>query len=314
MKRIRYWIRRYFAFSQREVNGFLWLISIMVLLTVAPFLFNKLYQPRLSDNTLADIQELDSLVALLETKQPDAGSRKAFFTLTDNLRPFNPNKVTVEEWQEMGLPKFMAQRIMNYRNKVGDFTYKAELGKMYGLPDSVFQKLYPYIQLPTERPAKYGRNQGIAASNNVPRPEWAKRAKERFILVPFSINTADTAQLKQIRGIGSKLSARIIKYRNSLGGFTDISQLKEVYGLQPEVVDSLKKYTFVPKAINLNQLSLNTATSEQLKTHPYISSNIARAIVSYREQHGNYEHVEDVQQVKLISAELFNKLKPYLTL
>lgn len=314
MKRIRYWIRRYFAFSQREVNGFLWLISIMVLLTAAPFLFNRLYQPELRDSRVADRQTLDSLVAQLEAKQPEATSRKALYTLTDKLQPFNPNQLTVEQWQALGLPRFMGQRILNYRDKVGDFTYKAELGRIYGLPDSVFQKLYPFIQLPEERPSKYNRRQSLAGTPPAPRPEWANRPKEKFVLAPFNINTADTTQLKQIRGIGSKLSARIIKYRNSLGGFTDVGQLKEVYGLQPNVVDSLQKYTFVPKAISLSLLNLNAVTADELKAHPYISSNVARAIVAYREQHGNYEHVEEVRNVKLVTAELFAKIKPYLTI
>ncbi|MFD2516189.1 ComEA family DNA-binding protein [Pontibacter locisalis] len=313
MKRIRYWIRRYFAFSQREVNGFLWLISIMVLLTAAPFLFNRFYEPKLRDSSLTDRQTLDSLVAQLEAKQPDAPAREGLYTLSDNLQPFNPNQLTVEQWQALGLPKFMGQRILNYRNKVGDFTYKAELGKIYGLPDSVYQVLYPYILLPDERPSRYGRKQGVAGTTvPTPRPEWATRPREKFVLAPFNINAADTTQLKQIRGIGSKLSARIIKYRNSLGGFTDISQLKEVYGLQPDVVDSLQKYTFVSKSIVLNKISLNTATADELKTHPYISSNVARAIVAFREQHGNYDRVEDVRQVKLVTSEIFEKLKPYL--
>ncbi|MFD2246088.1 ComEA family DNA-binding protein [Pontibacter ruber] len=316
MKRIRLWIRRYFGFSQREVNGFLWLISIMVLLTAAPFLFDLFYKPTNPDaGTAADKQLLDSLVAQLEARQPEErGGRYKVPTVA--LRPFNPNQLTAEQWQAFGLPRYLAQRILNYRSKVGDFTYKAELGKIYGLPDSVFQRLYPYIELPVERPDKYGRSKSIAGTSSKPysNPNWSSRPREKFILAPFNINTADTTQLKQIRGIGSKLSARIVKYRNSLGGFHSMAQVGEVYGLQPEVVDSLHKYTFVPKTNTLQQLSINTATADQLRAHPYISSNVARAIVAYREQHGPYQHLEEVRKVKLVTQELFEKIRPYLVL
>lgn len=319
MRKIRHWIRRYFGFSQGEVNGFMWLISIMVLLTAAPFLFNKFYQPAATDRAASDKQTLDSLVAQLEARQPErSGSKYGKYKVAAvALRPFNPNQLTVEQWQAFGLPKYLAQRILNYRSKVGDFTYKAELGKIYGLPDSVFQRLYPHIQLPEERPNKYSRRQSIIGnSRTATNPDWSSNRlpREKFILAPFNINTADTTQLKQIRGIGSKLSARILKYRNGLGGFHSMAQVQEVYGLPPEVVDSLHKYTFVPDAYAPPQLSINTATADELKAHPYITSNVARAIVAYREQHGQFESIEDVQKIKLVTPELYEKLRPYLSL
>ncbi|QCR24735.1 helix-hairpin-helix domain-containing protein [Pontibacter sp. SGAir0037] len=314
MKKVRLWIRRYFGFSQREVNGFLGLIIIMVLLMAAPFLFKAFQQPDSFQQNEADRQLLDSLVAQLEAKQPATGQRQ-YVLQKRELRPFNPNELTVEQWQELGLPKYMAQRIINYRNKVSDFTYKAELGKIYGLPDSVFQQLYPFITLPETRPGRSEPRQSLAAATPSPdRPESRYAKREKFVLAPFNINTADTTQLKQIRGIGSKLSARIVKYRDGLGGFHTLAQLQEVYGLQPEVVDSLQKYTFVPDVYAPKQFSVNSATADELKAHPYITSNVARAIVAYREQHGAYKKVEDVRQVKLVTAEVFEKLKPYLAL
>ncbi|PRY16312.1 competence ComEA-like helix-hairpin-helix protein [Pontibacter ummariensis] len=315
MRKIKHWIRRYFGFSQREVNGFLLLISLMVLLTAAPFLFDAFYSPSLTDSTARDRQLLDSLVAQLEAKQPER-ARAGRVAATIALKPFDPNQLSLEEWQAYGLPKYLAQRILNYRHKVGDFTYKAELGKIYGLPDSLFQQLLPYIQLPEERPDKHKQRQAIAgAARPTPDTGWDRNPrKEKPVLVPFNINTADTVELKQIRGIGSKLSARIVKYRSSLGGFYSTAQLQEVYGLQPEVVDSLQKYSYVAKTYTPQGLHINTATADELKTHPYVTPNIARAIVAYREQHGPYKQLDDIQQIRLVTPELFEKLRPYLAL
>ncbi|SIT91441.1 ComEA family DNA-binding protein [Pontibacter indicus] len=318
MKKLRYWIRRNFGFSQREVNGFLVLIGAMVLLTAAPLLFKWLTKPETGAfGNPSDRHLLDSLVAQLEARQPEPKGRKKVYQLPVALQPFNPNHLTEAQWQELGMPAYMAKRILNYRSKVGDFTYKAQLGTIYGLPDSVFQALYPYIQLPETKPDRYNRTQGIAANSRMaPNPNWANnpRPRERFILAPFNINAADTTQLKQIRGIGSKLSARIVKYRDGLGGFHSMAQVQEVYGLPPAVVDSLHKYTFVPKANMLKQIRLNQAKADELKAHPYISSNVARAIVAYREQHGDFQQVEDIRQIKIVTAELFEKVRPYLEL
>ncbi|WP_299984876.1 helix-hairpin-helix domain-containing protein [uncultured Pontibacter sp.] len=319
MRKLKYWIRRNFGFSQGEVNGFLVLLGAMVLLTAAPLLFKWVTKPNPTsiDSSPSDKQLLDSLVAQLEAKQPEPTGRGQVYQLPVALQPFNPNHLSEEQWQELGMPKYMAQRILNFRNKVGDFTYKAQLGTIYGLPDSVFQKLYPYIQLPETKPDRYSRNQGIAGSpRTAPNPNWTSnpRPREQFILAPFNINSADTTALKQIRGIGSKLSARIVKYRDGLGGFHSMAQVQEVFGLPPAVVDSLQKYTFVPKANPLQQLSLNQANADQLKAHPYISSNVARAIVAYREQHGAFTSVEDIKRIKIIDQEIYQKVKPYLIL
>jgi competence protein ComEA len=319
MKKIKYRIRRNFGFSQREVNGFLVLIGAMVLLTAAPLLFKWFTKPEVGAiGSAADRQLLDSLVAQLEVKQPEKAGRGQLYQVpVAKLQPFNPNDLSEAQWQELGLPKFMAQRILNYRNKVGNFTYKAQLATIYDFPDSVFQQLYPYIQLPETKPSRYSRNQGMVASaRTAPNPNWASnsRTRERFILAPFNINTADTTELKQIRGIGSKLSARIIKYRDGMGGFNSMAQIQEVFGLPPAIVDSLHKYTFVPKSNVIKQVSLNTATADQLKAHPYISSNVARAIVAYREQHGAFRQVEDIRQIKIVTQELFEKVSPYLGL
>jgi competence protein ComEA len=311
MRKLKLWIRNYFGFSQREVNGFLWLITIMVLLTAAPFLFSKIYSSNQTINAnTADQQLLDSLVAQLE-KAPDTYNRSRKTIATVPLYRFNPNKFTLEQWQAFGLPKYLGQRILNYRSKVGDFTYRAELGKIYGMPDSVFQRLYPFIDLPETKPDNYSRK-GIGSSRPHPAPGWENRPRERYVLAPFNINTADTTQLKQIRGIGSKLSARIVRYRDRLGGFYSLEQLREVYGLQLEVIDSLNKYTFVAKAHTPARINLNTATIEELRTHPYMTSNLARAIVAYREQHGRFESVEELKQIKIIKPEQYEKLKPYL--
>ncbi|MEJ8758080.1 helix-hairpin-helix domain-containing protein [Pontibacter sp. H259] len=314
MKKLKRWIRNYFGFSQREVNGFLWLISILVLLMAAPFLFNRFYSsPSTGVADTRDQKLLDSLVAQLEAA-PDKYNRERRTVPLVALRPFNPNQLTLEQWQAFGLPKYLSQRIINYRSKVGDFTYKAELSKIYGLPDSVFRRLYPYIDLPETRPDKYNRNKRFAGNKPYPKPNWETKPRERFILAPFNINTADTTQLKQVRGIGSKLSGRIVKYRDKLGGFYSLVQLREVYGLQPDVIDSLEKYTFVAKTNSLKSLNLNTVTVEELRSHPYMTSNLARAIVAYREQHGRFETVEELKKIKIIKPEQYEKLKPYLAL
>jgi competence protein ComEA len=121
-------------------------------------------------------------------------------------------------------------------------------------------------------------------------------------------------ELKKIRGIGSKLSIRILKYRDQLGGFTSEEQMQEIFGLRPETLDSLHKYTYVENDFNPKKINLNSVTLEELKTHPYLKFNQSRAIIAYREQHGPYQKIEDLKKIKLMDEATFAKLRPYLAL
>ncbi|MEZ4907726.1 MAG: helix-hairpin-helix domain-containing protein [Saprospiraceae bacterium] len=67
-----------------------------------------------------------------------------------------------------------------------------------------------------------------------------KNRKTEKTKLNIDINFCDEAELQKLNGIGEVLSARIIKYRNLLGGFVTIDQLKEIYGLSDETYESIK--------------------------------------------------------------------------
>ncbi|GGK58399.1 ComEA family DNA-binding protein [Rufibacter glacialis] len=307
-------IQGYFSFSQRELKQFFILIVLMVGLIAAPFLF---FQDDVPYDPTADQQILDSLVVQLDTQAAEAEAERSasYARKPIKLYRFNPNHLTVEQWQELGLNKYIAQRILNYRAKAGDFKSKAQLQKIYGLPDSLFRQWYPYILLPDQSPgyaSNYPKKEPFSRpfSENRPRTEYPRKKWE---VQPFDLNSADTTQLKQIRGIGSKLSARIVAFREKMGGFHSVEQVAEVYGLAPEVVDSVRKYGFVPKAYAPRKLNLNTATFEELRQHPYIGFNLAKAIVNYRTQHGPYPSVEELRKIKILDEARFQKMQAYVT-
>ena len=147
--------------------------------------------------------------------------------------------------------------------------------------------------------------------DNVPKSAYKKYPK-RKIITSFDVNSSDTIQLKQIRGIGSVLSKRIIKYRDLLGGFVSKDQYHEVYGLKDSVIlalDTLAKITpqYIPKTININ-----TANEWTLMKHPYINKKQAKAIVVYRKQHGSFNSKADLFAIHLLDSATILKVAPYL--
>jgi DNA uptake protein ComE-like DNA-binding protein len=150
------------------------------------------------------------------------------------------------------------------------------------------------------------------------RPRHTHKKPEKNLYQPqplqsFDINTADEAKLSTIKGIGSVLSVRIVKFRNQLGGFVSEAQYEEVYGLRPEVVERLKQHTYIGANFQPEKIDINTAHTQTLAAHPYITYRQARSIIDYRAQHGPFLTVEALNYLTLIEGATLNKLKPYLS-
>jgi len=139
---------------------------------------------------------------------------------------------------------------------------------------------------------------------------YVKPKEPGINLVPFP--EADSIILQVVPGIGEVLAGRIIKYRESLGGFHQEQQLREVYGITEELADRIVEYfPFSPsihRPVKINELEAN-----ELARHPYIHFGHAKVIVAYRKQHGEYVRAEDLLKIKIFNEEWLGRLKPYLT-
>lgn len=141
---------------------------------------------------------------------------------------------------------------------------------------------------------------------------YAQQPHSLSSLQLFDINTADEVQLSTIKGIGPILSARIVKFRNRLGGFVSQAQYQEVYGLSPKVVARLQEHTYIKESFRPAQLDINVADTKTLAKHPYITYKQAQSIVNYRAHHGPFMEVEALSVLVLIDQATLKKLSPYL--
>jgi len=128
----------------------------------------------------------------------------------------------------------------------------------------------------------------------------------------IDFSDADSVTLQIVPGIGPTLSSRIIKYRENLGGVIQKEQLLEVYGLSPEVLDKVFEFfefnPYIKRKININEVEVS-----DLSRHPYVNNGLAKVIVAYRKQHGNFETQEDLLKIKIIQQEWIEKMAPYLS-
>jgi DNA uptake protein ComE-like DNA-binding protein len=152
--------------------------------------------------------------------------------------------------------------------------------------------------------------------NKVRRPR--KKEKGNYYIFkkldPFDLNKADTAQLKKIRGIGSILSNRIVKYRDLLGGFVDKQQLKDVYNLSDSTLVMLDSLTFIQYPLTIRRISINSSSAKELMRHPYITPKNAWAIVNYRQQHESFSDLNEIRNIHALDEATLAKIIPYLSL
>ncbi|GHB76070.1 ComEA family DNA-binding protein [Persicitalea jodogahamensis] len=326
LRRLLRRIQDFFGISPAESRGALVLILLSFGLVWAPTVYKWWVLPLFQDDTIPfTIEYLDSTAALIPGQSSQFGQERDFARSTFGgndetpARPtrlfiFDPNTASPDQLQELGIPRFLALRIEKYRQKGGRFRRKEDLQKIYDFPPALFAKLEPYIELTSSTQQPGLPNAGF--EENPTRettfvPPNAARPFARPTPVAFDINTADTTQLATLRGIGSKLSARIVKFRDALGGFHSTEQYSEVFGLDSLALAELRRYGRVqtpPQKININ-----TATIEELSRHPYFRNRkLNEVIVRYREQHGPYASFEAMKSVRILDDATLKKWMPYL--
>ncbi|MBE7176178.1 MAG: helix-hairpin-helix domain-containing protein [Mucilaginibacter polytrichastri] len=292
---------RFFGFNRRELNGILILSLLIFGVIIAPYLF-----PLFQTEEPVDFTEIERQIALLRTRdailpgEKGNAEKKTLKTASPRLFSFDPNNLPAEKWAELGLSERQIRGIKNYEAKGGRFRTKADLQKMYTISDREYQQLEPFIRIPV--PEKHA----AAVSQAVP---FSPPKIREDILV--ALNSADSATLTQVRGIGPAFASRIIRYRERLGGFVQKEQLREVYGL-----DSANYLRMIGQlqvnAGEVRRIAINTVDLEELRRFPYLRYKQANAIIQYRNQHGPYRSIDDLKPVVVLDAEILRKIEPYL--
>lgn len=292
--------KEYFRFSSSERKGILILMILIFMVMLAKWALPFFVSAEIGQN--ADLQDLvayaekqieDSVNTdmIQKGEKPDKNKMVEYFN-------FDPNGLSVANWEKMGLSEKQAESIKKYEKKGGKFRSKQDLKKMYVITEEFYNKIEPFILLPETLIFEN------STKNNIMRtPRFAK----------IFINTADSAAFEKLYGIGAVLSSRIIRYREALGGFYDKNQLKEVYGVQDSLLKQLDSLLLFDR-VELKKININAANADELKRHPYINWQVANSIVKIREQHGSYKVMDEIQKSKLINDSLYLKLKPYIKL
>jgi len=221
---------------------------------------------------------------------------------------FDPNAISTSDWKKLGLRDKTIKTIENFLSKGGHFYEPGDLQKIYGLHNDEYERLKPYIKIES---GSSKSNQGLISTKSKEEIQPAKLYAARYSMI--DINTADTSAFISLPGIGSKLAARIITFREKLGGFYSVEQIGETYGLPDSTFQKIKQYLKLDNT-SIKKININTATVDEMKAHPYIKYGLANPIVAYRNEHGSFSTIEDIKKVMAVTDEIYKKIASYLTI
>jgi DNA uptake protein ComE-like DNA-binding protein len=293
-------LKNFFGISYKEGRGFVILFALLFIAVLTPGLVRNFHSPPPSIPP-----EIVPLSKLPDNQDSVAYKEPILFS-------FDPNTITYDSLLLLGLDSRVAARLVSYRNKGGQFAVKKDLLKIYDLPEDWYASVSDSLSLPQRQRDKQIRDRSAQSVEQTTKPLVAETTVEAKIN-PEDLNSADTIALKSVYGIGSVLSSRIVRFRDRLGGFISWDQLGEVYGLDAEVVVEMQKYFFIENGFDPRKININQATFKEVLAHPYLDYNQTKAIVNYRDQHGNFASLADLKAIHLLSDSVVVKLGPYLS-
>lgn len=309
-------LRDIFIFTGQERNGILVLLFILLLTLLVDIALPFIVPEKEYDVSVwkEEAEKYYSGIAPVE----DA-SKNTFEGIVD------PNSAVLTDLTEMGIPSGIANNWIKYLQKGGHFKKKEEVRKLYGMTDDLYRKVQGHLQIadqeiPVKKKAddrrqtfvKSSYKDSMKNSESIRKVSLGKSIEIELKNIPLvEVNQADSVQLEALPGIGPVLASRIIKFRRLLGGFYEIAQLKEIYGMSDELwaKSSARLYadTSEIKKIDINFLSLT-----ELGRHPYIGFRHAKKVIKCRDTIGKFTQIAEL--VPIFSADSLKHLVPYLSI
>ena len=257
-------------------------------------------------------QKVSSLRGDLEGSLPE---EKPFETF-----PFDPNTADSTALLRLGLSPWQVRSIYRYRAKHGRYHEPEDFMRVPNMTVEQWERLKDFIRIspkfryvqPKPRRALPPRvevpaEQTLAVADT-PKHDLYPRQEKIGQGQTIDINTADTTLLKMIPGIASKRAARIVSYRQALGGFVNVEQAMEAI----ELPDTVLKYMTV-SALPVRKININRLSVQQMMKHPYLNFYQAKAIFEYRRNKGELHSVEELSRLEAFRTTDLDRLRHYVT-
>ena len=287
-------IKSYFKFSSEQRLGVFVLFAIIISVQLAYFFtdFSSVSNDSPEKEKWLSLQsQIDSI-------------KEEKLDYVPKIYPFNPNFISDYKGYKLGMSVSEIDRLLAFRKQNKYVNSPEEFQAVTKVSDSLLNAISPYFKFPDWVKNK----KEFREYKKYPNVAFAK--KEKIVII--DINQATQEDLIKIYGIGEAISLRILKMKESLGGFVSMEQMKDVWGLSPEVIENLNSHFKVSALPDVKKVDINNASIKELSQFPYFNYQIARQIVTFRSMNGDFKNVDDLTKIKGLSIEKANIIALYL--
>ena len=287
-------LKSHFWYNNRQRNGIFFLLLLIVIFQGIYFFVDFSSDEKNKYNSSNEIalfqHEIDSLKLIeIEKRKP-------------KLYPFNPSFITDYKGYKLGMSTQEIDRILAHRNKGLYINSAKQFQSVTKISDSLLALLSPQFKFPD----------WINKKKTYKKKYSKIDTSESLNIAKQDLNTVSIDNLRDINGIGDKLSARIVKYRTSINGFQNDNQLAKVYGLKPEVIEKiLQRYTVLTK-LEIIKVNINIATFKEVLHLPYIDYELTKKIFQYRDEVAEIQDINELKNIVGFPMESFDKIALYL--
>ena len=287
-------ISSYFKFSRNQRSAIFFLFGIIIILQLVYFFvdfssFSKVSPEK--EKWLSLQSQIDSM-------------KQEKLNYVPKIYPFNPNFITDYKGYKLGMSVSEIDRILAFRKENKYVNSPQEFQAVTKVSDSLLNAISPYFKFPDW----INNKKKFATYKKYPYTAFAK--KEKIVII--DINKASQEDLIKIYGIGEAISLRILKFKESLGGFVSMEQMNDVWGLSPEVIENLNSHFKVLTPPNVKKVDINNASIKELSQFPYFNYQLAKQIVTFRSMNGDFKKVDDLTKIKGLSIDKANIIALYL--
>lgn len=280
-------IKDYFTFTKRDRNGILVLMVLNIMLIAGAVIIKntELALP-------AEDPEMVEFIKLIESRQNISTKSSVYFY-------FDPNKVDAVQLDSFPLPPSIKRNIISYREAGGKYNKPADLRKIYGMTDSIFSLIEPWL----------------VVSENVNHVQTKKQHDDfRKIEGEFDPNIAGMDELSNF-GFDSHQISTLLKYRSRGGVFHEPNDLLRIYGIDSSMYQNIKNHIRIAAipAVEIEQIQplieLNSADSVDLVSLSGIGPVFASRIIKYRNLLGGFCSARQLLEVYGFPEETYNRLE-----
>ncbi len=241
----------------------------------------------------SQVDHLLPLATFPEIGRAPVAESPTYTTRTVQRFPFDPNSISADSLQLLGLSEREAGSLIRYRgDRPLTFRRPEDLLRIRSIDSNKVLALLDLVTI------------------DVPTPPAPARRRPPTPPATVDINAASPEEWEQLPGIGPYRARKIVEWRDQLGGFADMEQVADTYQLPDSTFTAIRPYLRVrtPPAT----LSLNLLSARELARHPYLDRRTATILVRYRENHGPFAGPADLEKVRALSTEKRERLLPYL--